>query len=78
MKRAGLTLAQIGALTRDRKLDLGALVDAQIAALDAKAKELGAAFASARGSAPLTFRPFPRNGPLVRREDDSSFFPGKS
>lgn len=43
MKRAGLTLAQIGALTRDRKLDLGALVDAQIAALDAKAKELGAA-----------------------------------
>ena len=43
MKRAGLTLSQIGALTRDRRLDLGALVDAQIAALDAKREEVGQA-----------------------------------
>lgn len=40
MKRAGLTLAQIGALTRDKTLDLGALIDAQLAALDAKRIEL--------------------------------------
>ena len=40
LKRAGLTLAQIGALTLGRKLDLGALVDAQLAALDAKRTEL--------------------------------------
>ena len=43
MKRAGLTLSQIGALTRDRRLDLGALIDAQIAALDAKREEVGQA-----------------------------------
>ena len=42
LKRAGLTLAQIGALTLGRKLDLGlgALIDAQLAALDAKRTEL--------------------------------------
>ncbi len=40
LKRAGLTLAQIGALTRGRQLDLGALIDAQLAALDAKRTEL--------------------------------------
>ena len=40
LKRAGLTLAQIGALTLGRKLDLGALIDAQLAALDAKRSEL--------------------------------------
>lgn len=40
LKRAGLTLAQIGALTRDRQLDLGALIDAQLATLDAKRIEL--------------------------------------
>ena len=40
MKRAGLTLSQIGALTRDRRLDLAALIDAQIAALDARRAEL--------------------------------------
>lgn len=40
LKRAGLTLAQIGALTRGRSLDLGALIDAQLAALDAKRSEL--------------------------------------
>ena len=40
LKRAGLTLAQIGALTLGRKLDLGALIDAQLAALDEKRTEL--------------------------------------
>ena len=40
LKRAGLTLAQIGALTLGRKLDLAALIDAQLLALDAKSIEL--------------------------------------
>ena len=40
LKRAGLTLAQIGALTLGRTLDLAALVDAQLAALDTKRIEL--------------------------------------
>ncbi|MEO7865678.1 MAG: MerR family transcriptional regulator [Sphingomicrobium sp.] len=40
LKRAGLTLAQIGALTRGRSLDLAALIDAQLVALDAKRIEL--------------------------------------
>lgn len=40
LKRTGLSLAQIGALTRDRKLDLAALIDAQLAALNAKQAEL--------------------------------------
>jgi DNA-binding transcriptional MerR regulator len=40
LKRAGLTLAQIAALTRGRKLDLAALIDAQLAALDEKRMEL--------------------------------------
>ncbi|MEO7411094.1 MAG: MerR family transcriptional regulator [Sphingomicrobium sp.] len=40
LKRAGLTLSQIGALTRGRALDLGALIDVQLAALDEKRKEL--------------------------------------
>ena len=43
LKRAGLTLAQIGALTRDRKLDLGALIDAQLTVLDSKRTELESA-----------------------------------
>ena len=40
LKRAGLTLAQIGALTRDRKIDLGALIEAQLAALHIRCAEL--------------------------------------
>ena len=40
LKRAGLTLAQIGALTLGRKLDLAALIDAQLLALDEKRFEL--------------------------------------
>ncbi len=40
LKRAGLTLSQIAALTRDRKLDLGALIEAQLAALDEKRNEI--------------------------------------
>ena len=43
LKRAGLTLSQIAELTRDRALDLGALIDAQLEALDAKREELDAA-----------------------------------
>ena len=45
LKRAGLSLSQIDALTRDRKVDLGALVDAQLAALDARRAELAEAHA---------------------------------
>ena len=40
LKRAGLTLAQIDALTRGRRIDLGALIVAQLAALEAKSEEL--------------------------------------
>jgi MerR family transcriptional regulator, thiopeptide resistance regulator len=40
LKRAGLTLAQIDSLTRGRRLDLGALIAAQLAALEAKREEL--------------------------------------
>jgi DNA-binding transcriptional MerR regulator len=40
LKRAGLTLSQIAALTRDRRLDLGSLIDAQLEALEAKRAEL--------------------------------------
>ena len=40
LKRAGLTLAQIAALTHGRRLDLPALIDAQLAALEAKREEL--------------------------------------
>lgn len=40
LKRAGLTLSQIAALTQNRLLDLGALIDAQLAALDDKRREL--------------------------------------
>ncbi len=43
LKRAGLTLAQIAALTHGRRLDLPALIDAQLAALEAKREELGEA-----------------------------------
>jgi MerR family transcriptional regulator, thiopeptide resistance regulator len=43
LKRAGLSLAQISALTRDGPLDLGALVDAQLQTLEAKQAELNAA-----------------------------------
>ena len=43
LKRAGLTLAQIGVLSQGRKLDLGALIDAQLAALDEKRSELESA-----------------------------------
>jgi DNA-binding transcriptional MerR regulator len=40
LKRAGLTLSQIAALTQRGPLDLGALIDAQLAALDEKRIEL--------------------------------------
>ena len=40
LKRAGLSLAQIQKLTAGRKLDLRALVAAQLDALDARAKEI--------------------------------------
>lgn len=40
LKRAGLTLAQIDALTREKKLDLAMLVEAQLAALDGRQAEL--------------------------------------
>ena len=40
LKRAGLSLAQIMTLTRERSLDLGALVDAQLETLTIKQKEL--------------------------------------
>ena len=40
LKRAGLTLAQIAALTHKQRLDLPALIDAQLAALEAKCEEL--------------------------------------
>jgi DNA-binding transcriptional MerR regulator len=40
LKRAGLTLAQISALIRDRKLDLATLIEAQLAALDERRVEL--------------------------------------
>ena len=43
LKRAGLTLSQIGALTVEGKLNLAALIDAQLLALDGKRKELEAA-----------------------------------
>lgn len=36
LKRAGLTLSQISSLTQGRTLDLSALIDAQLAALDEK------------------------------------------
>jgi DNA-binding transcriptional MerR regulator len=40
LKRAGLSLAQIGVLTRGKSLDLGALIDAQLEALESKRTEL--------------------------------------
>ena len=40
LKRAGLSLSQIGELTRDRTLDLGALIDAQLEVLEARKSEL--------------------------------------
>lgn len=40
LKRAGLTLSQIGKLTGDRRLDLGALIEAQLKALDGRQAEL--------------------------------------
>ena len=40
LKRAGLTLAQIASLSGDRRLDLGKLVDLQLATLEAKQREL--------------------------------------
>lgn len=40
LKRAGLSLAQIDQLTRDRRLDLGALVAAQLDDLDRRRAEL--------------------------------------
>jgi DNA-binding transcriptional MerR regulator len=43
LKRAGLTLAQIQRLTARRPLDLAALVDAQLEALDAQARDLAEA-----------------------------------
>nr|WP_294850720.1 MerR family transcriptional regulator [uncultured Sphingomonas sp.] len=43
LKRAGLSLSQIAALTSGRTLDLGALIEAQLAALNDKYKELEAA-----------------------------------
>jgi DNA-binding transcriptional MerR regulator len=43
LKRAGFSLAQIGAMLGDRRVDLGRLVAAQIEALDARAAELARA-----------------------------------
>ncbi len=43
LKRAGLTLAQIQRLTARRPLELASLVDAQLEALDAQARELAEA-----------------------------------
>jgi len=40
LKRAGLTLSQIASLSGDRRLDLGKLVDLQLATLEAKQAEL--------------------------------------
>ena len=40
LKRAGLSLSQIGALIGDRTVDLAALIDAQLLALDEKRSEL--------------------------------------
>jgi DNA-binding transcriptional MerR regulator len=40
LKQAGLTLAQIQRLTSNKPLDLAQLVDAQLAAIDARAREL--------------------------------------
>jgi DNA-binding transcriptional MerR regulator len=40
LKRAGLTLAQIGALTARRPLDLAALIDAQLATINQRQAEL--------------------------------------
>jgi MerR family transcriptional regulator, thiopeptide resistance regulator len=43
LKRAGLTLAQIQRLTAGRPLDLGRLIEAQLAALDERAAEIAEA-----------------------------------
>ncbi len=43
LKRAGFTLAQIAALLGDRQVDLGRLVAAQLAAIDARAAGIAAA-----------------------------------
>lgn len=43
LKRAGLTLSQIMALTSERNLDLKALIDAQMEALTQQAREISAA-----------------------------------
>ena len=40
LKRAGLTLSQIAKLTSQRRLDLGGLIDAQLATLDERRAEL--------------------------------------
>ena len=43
LKRAGLTLAQIGKLTAERSLDLAALIDAQLATISDRQAELSEA-----------------------------------
>jgi DNA-binding transcriptional MerR regulator len=43
LKRAGFTLTQIAAMLGDRPVDLGRLVAAQLAAIDARAAEIAAA-----------------------------------